>query len=214
MAKQPFQLRPKHLVTATLAVCILAIVGLIIGVVGTFNPRDEARKQDEKSQHKAQQANRVEVWKPSGASSQGAIVLNPDALNQTNRPQPDRAEAREEQAARNPFLPSSSERNRMDEDKRADEPRRVRPRPDRERELSRPRPAESKPVPPAQSLQNPITAPVESVPVRPRSEPKPDIVHSEPKAAEPPKPRNEPKPEPRPAPAQPKPQKEVMDNLF
>ncbi|WP_416189776.1 hypothetical protein ACM67B_00950 [Neisseria sp. CCUG17229] len=211
MAKQKFQLRPKHLITTILAVCVLAIIALIIGVVGTFKPRDEERSQEEQVQKQQREANRVEVWKPNG-SSQETVILNPDAVNTARTPTGGQNAAdNDEQAARNPFINSSPSGSRAESRETQEQPRRAHPRSDSE--SNRARPAETQPAQPAPSLQSPTVEaprPVEqAVLVQPRNEPKP-----EPK----PEPRPEPKPEPRPAPApapQPKPQqKEVIDNLF
>ncbi|WP_165089903.1 hypothetical protein [Neisseria yangbaofengii] len=205
MAKQKFQLRPKHLITATLAVCVLAIIALIIGVIGTFKPRDEERRQEGQTQKQQREANRVEVWKPNG-SSQEAVILNPDALNTPRRPSDGQnAEDSGGQAGRNPFINSSPSRSRAESRESQEQPRPVSPRSDSE--SNRARPAETQPARPSPSLQSPTVTPPrpveQAVPVQPRSEPKPE-------------PRPEPKPEPRPVPApQPKPQqKEVIDNLF
>ncbi|PSJ80486.1 hypothetical protein [Neisseria iguanae] len=199
MAKQKFQLRPKHLITATLSVCVLAIVALIIGVVGTFKPRDRERRQEEQTQKQQRETNHVEVWKPNRNNSQEAVILNPDAPN-TSRRQPagqTAADDSDEQAARNPFSDSRVESRETQE-----QPRRARQRTDSG--SNRARPAENQPAQPAPSLQSPAVAfpsrPVgQPVPAQPRSEQQP-----------------EPKAEPRPAPVQqPKPQqKEVIDNLF
>lgn len=195
MAKQQFQLRPKHLVTATLVVCVLAIIALIIGVVGTFKPRNEERRQDGQEQRQEQDVNRVEVWKPNGRSEE-AVILNPDAVDSV-RGQGGQNTADDEQAARNPFLPSSPSRHDGE-----DAERHARPQSE---DSQRARPTENQPAQPSPSLQGPTVEPPspegQAVPAQPRSEPEP---------------RPEPKPEPSPPPApQPKPQQQnVIDNLF
>lgn len=203
MAKQQFQLRPKHLITATLVVCVLAIIALVIGVVGTFNPRNEERRQDEAVQQRQQDTNRVEVWKPNGDSGEEAVILNPDAVGSARAPIGENAAgADEEQAARNPFLPSApSRRDGADSERRE--------RVQAEGGSQRARPAENQPAQPSPSLQGPTVAPpstdAQAAPAQPRSEPEPRTE---------PQPEHKPEPTPPPAP-QPKPQQQnVIDNLF
>ena len=80
---QPFQLKPKHLVTAVLSVCAAAIVAVIVGVVGTFNSHDKARPIEAQPKDETG-TGRVEVLKPegSGAVPAGGIVINPNAGGQ------------------------------------------------------------------------------------------------------------------------------------
>lgn len=197
---QGFQLKPKHLVMAVLGVCIAAIVALVIGVVGTFKPRDQVRTPAGQEPYQ-QNADRVEVWKPEGADTQGAVILNPDVLPGQRNPQhPPAGNEAQEQTERNPFLPpASSEREahhgRAEE---GDDNRRPRVKPlDNDRLQNRQEP--DRPMRPA---ENPA-APAVSVQPQPTPDPKPE-------------PRPEPKPEPKPAPVpQTRPQqKEVIDNLF
>lgn len=189
----PFSLKPKHLIYATLAICALAIVMLIVGVLGTFNPQDTEHQADR--QENASEAARVEVWKP-GSGSQGAIVLNPDALNQPRQAargsrDEDEEDSAEEQARRNPFLPSP----RREES----EAKRVRPRPEREQAA----PATVRPAPAAE----PATAPAARA-AAPQTVPEPEV-KAEPKPRAP-----EPKAESKPAPQPKAHREEVIDNLF
>ena len=80
---QPFQLKPKHLVTAVLSVCAAAIVAVIVGVVGTFNSHDKARPIEAQPKDETG-TGRVEVLKPEGAGAvpAGGIVINPNAGGQ------------------------------------------------------------------------------------------------------------------------------------
>ncbi len=213
---QRFQLKPKHLVTAVLGISLLAIAALVIGVIGTLKPRNtEARAQAEQEQKPASDANRVEVWKPVGANQQGAIVLNPNAVNQ---PQPaGTANEDTEAAMSNPFTAPRADSS--------EQVRRARPRP---QESARPRAEAAEPAKPAATqaavpVESAPAAPVRPQPAEPKPEPKPEP-KSEPKPEPKPEPkverRAEPKPpaESRPAPA-PKPAakpqpKEVIDNLF
>ncbi|MRN37916.1 MULTISPECIES: hypothetical protein [Neisseria] len=191
MAKQKFQLRPKHLITTILAVCVLAIIALIIGVVGTFKPRDEERRQEEQVQKQQREANRVEVWKPDG-SSQETVILNPDAVNTARTPTGGQNKAdRDRQAADNPFINSEPSHSRTEPLATQEVPRRARPRSDG----NRIRPIETPQTQPAPSFPSPAVTPTPPSPAEP---------------ATPTQPRSEAKPAP-----QPKPQhKDVIDNLF
>ncbi|QEY23739.1 hypothetical protein [Neisseria animalis] len=74
---QSFRLKPKHLITLTLGICLIAVIALIVGIFNTFKPRSEARTAQEPT--RSPEPNRVEVWKPEGSTRQGTIVLNPES---------------------------------------------------------------------------------------------------------------------------------------
>lgn len=186
-SKSKFQLTPKHLVTATLGVCAVAIIAVIIGVIGTFNPRDTKRGQEqEQEKNQTGEANRVEVWRPNGADTQGSIVLNPNEGRAPAQAAAKKSEA-EEQAERNPFLPGKSRNPADAQEQSATSGSRSGD--------GRVKPLQIKPAEPEAPAPNPEPASPEPAP-EPKPEPKPVT----------PKPQT-------PPPSQQKP-KDVIDNLF
>lgn len=234
MAKQSFQLKPRHLLTATLLVSIVAVIALVIGVAGTFKSDQDARKQSLVEQKTEQQDNGVEVWKPSGTSGQEAAH---DDTPHGTRPFD---ESRTESADADNGKTSARSRDEARGDDE-EQPRRARPRSEREREAERVQPLEVKPEQASSSLQQPSETDTrargeakqeaEKPKAEPKPEPNPEPKHEpkpeakpEPKAEPKPESKAEPKPEPKHEPKhetqhapqhKPKPQpKEVMDNLF
>lgn len=219
MAKKhpSFQLKPSHLVYSVLGICVVAIAALIIGVVGTFNPRDQARQEEEQVQKQARNTNRVEVWKPADDRLQSSIVINPDAVNQPRQAQaaavrPARDDTDFDNTENSGFstAPDTSNRNEVRRQSRTER-----------RDNSKP--AESnraKPLPTVEQAgeqaAKELNRATEAAKPEPRPEPKPEP-KPEPRPEPKPVPKPEPKPEPRPEPKpEPKPavKKEVIDNLF
>ncbi|STZ76946.1 hypothetical protein [Bergeriella denitrificans] len=218
-SSKSFQLKPKHLIAAVLGLCLIAVIALIIGVVGTLKPRNEATAEPQTKQEDAR--NRVEVWKPQGANRQGTIILNPENGQAPATAAAD-TDADGKPARGNPLLPApAAATTAAAADNAAERPHRVQPRP-AERPQPRPQPANTD----TRTAQDTAAADTAAEPRRSEPalvEPKPK---PKPKPKPQPEPRDEPKTEPKPkADSKPAPQpkpaapaapqhKEVIDNLF
>ncbi|ASK27521.1 hypothetical protein [Neisseria chenwenguii] len=194
---QKFRLTPQILIRATFGVCILAIIGVILGVIGTFN---SGKKQTETAAPQPPAGSeRVEVWKPNGSEGGGAVVLNPDVMNQTDGAQAELLKNEAEQAERNPFLTRQNSG---------------------ERPRARPMEQQNRAVPNGELQPSMVNTPSETaVPPVLQTEPQP-APQPEPETHQPaPAPQPEPKPapqaeQPEPKPEQPSKQGQEMDNLF
>lgn len=217
MAKKhtSFQLKPSHLVYSVLGICVVAIATLIIGVVGTFNPRDQVRQEEEQVQKQVPNTTRVEVWQPDNDHLQNSIVINPDAVNQPRRSQT---------AAARPAADTDSDSTGNTENSSfsaapADNGRNEVRRQSRTEQRDSGQPAESsraKPLPTVEQAgeqaAKELNRATEAVKPEPKPEPRPEP-KPEPKPESPPEPRPEPRPEPKPEPKPPA-KKDVIDNLF
>lgn len=183
-----FRLKPKHLILAAFFVSIVAVGALIVGVIGTLNPKNARQNTQESQVRTAPKEEGVEVWRPNGTVEPKKIMTGSD-----NPPAENDIDKQDAAASRNPAIPPQ---NRPDS-------RRTKTTGETDgKTAERPAP---KPSEPAKRTETQTTPAAES---KPKAEPKPDT-HTEPPA--------EPKPAPRPTPkpVQPKSQpKDVMDNLF
>ena len=199
---QPFQLKPKHLVTAVLSVCAAAIVAVIVGVVGTFNSNGKTPVVETQPKEDAG-AGRVEVLKPEGAGAvpEGGIVINPNAGGQ-----------HPSGIADNQLVPPAP----VNDGGRAESGGGARQQPAARRNGSEAESGPDQSVPAGQQDKPDTWPAVTTQPVPPQIEqPAAETNRETPKPEQP-----EPKPEaePKPVPAQAKPQsqqkEEVMDELF
>lgn len=196
-----FQLRPKHLVTATLTICVTAIIALIIGVIGTFNPHDSERNQAEQAQQAQQDANRVEVWQPNGAVTPASVVTDPNPL--LPQPADQQASADVPDTAGQPSRPEASPQAPRTEYHAHREAKHRPQRKPAEIQTANGNTVDATAQTPTESSATPATPRADN-PAKPEKPATPPVER-----------RAEPKPEPQHAAPAPKPQhKEVIDNLF
>lgn len=199
---ESFQLKPKHLIRAAFVISIIAVGALIVGIIGTLNPKRQVNAETELASQTEPKDEGVEVWRPNGTIEPKKIIINAD----------DDAEGQGKADSQNPVIPPQNQ----------SENRRAKAQPDaKNKDKNNDRHDQT---PPAQTETAEIKAkPAQSTPaeqpqVQAPAQPAKTEVH-ETKGESKPAPQPAPKPaQPKPAqpkPVQPKPQsKDVMDNLF
>ena len=75
---ESFQLKPKHLIRAAFVISIIAVGALIVGVIGTLNPKRQANTETELASQTEPKDEGVEVWRPNGTIEPKKIIINAD----------------------------------------------------------------------------------------------------------------------------------------
>ena len=193
---ESFQLKPKHLIRAAFVISIIAIGALIVGVIGTLNPKRHSNNVVTEHASQTQPIDDgVEVWRPNGTVEPKKIIISEDEKSEP-----------EKTASQNPVIAP------QDESEYKSEYRRAKAR--LETEIKNKDKINDRHMPAVQS-ETVEAKPVQSLPDgQPHTQPAKTEVHETKGELKPaPKPV-QPKPA-QPKPVQPKPQsKDVMDNLF
>ena len=190
---ESFQLKPKHLIRAAFVISIIAVGALIVGVIGTLNPKRQANTETELASQTEPKDECVEVWRPNGTIEPKKIIINAD----------DDAEGQGKADSQNPVIPPQNQ----------SENRRAKAQPDaKNKEKNN---GQHDQTPPAQTKTAEIktkpapNTPAEQLQAQAATKPEAQEAKTETKI------ETKPAPQPAPKPAPSKPQsKEVMDNLF
>jgi putative periplasmic protein len=190
---ESFQLKPKHLIRAAFVISIIAVGALIVGVIGTLNPKRQANTETELASQTEPKDEGVEVWRPNGTIEPKKIIINAD----------DDAEGQGKADSQNPVIPPQNQ----------SENRRAKAQPDaKNKEKNN---GQHDQTPPAQTKITEIktkpapNTPAEQLQAQATAKPEAQEAKTETKI------ETKPAPQPAPKPASSKPQsKEVMDNLF
>ena len=190
---ESFQLKPKHLIRAAFVISIIAVGALIVGVIGTLNPKRQANTETELASQTEPKDEGVEVWRPNGTIEPKKIIINAD----------DDAEGQGKADSQNPVIPPQNQ----------SENRRAKAQPDaKNKEKNN---GQHDQTPPAQTKTTEIktkpapNTPAEQLQAQAATKPEAQEAKTETKI------ETKPAPQPAPKPAPSKPQsKEVMDNLF